>query len=302
MKKTNNKPRLVGAMTQIADRLELREGWYFPHEANIEAQIRIILRQLDSLTLREMAVSFPWPTREMAGAEVLPIRSMRPEEKRRWLQQLLGLLSAEKSKDTAAARGRERNSSASNARFETPRPRSKSPLAPRSQSPRPETPPALAGAPPPTVQLETLSLNAFTDSRSTSSGPSLGSLRRSNATNNKRMSQPPLSESPPRPAAAIPAHVVSPERGPRRFSNSRNLSVPVPVASVDGSLSYAYLSDGEDYMSSGDELYVQPMPSTPGSSPPSRDGGLTRLLSVKRPNDSVLADAMSLALFRMNED
>jgi hypothetical protein len=29
---------------------------------------------------------------------------------------------------------------------------------------------------------------------------------------------------------------------------------------------------------------------------------LTRLLSVKRPNDSVLADAMSLALFRMDED
>ena len=289
-------------MTQIADRLELREGWYFPHEANIEAQIRIILRQLNSLTLREMAVSFPWPTREMAGAEVLPIRSMRPEEKRKWLQQLWGLLSAEKSKETAA-RGRDRNLSASNARFEAPRPRSKSPLAPRSQSPRPETPPALAATPPPAAQLETLSLNAFADSRSTSPGPSLGSLRRSNATNNRRLSQPPLAGAPPPgPGAAIPAHVVSPEQ-PRRFSNSRNLSVPVTVSGADGSLSYAYLSDGEDCMSSGDERYVQSMQSTPGSSPPSRgDGGLTRLLTVKRPNDSVLADAMALAMFRMNED
>jgi hypothetical protein len=29
---------------------------------------------------------------------------------------------------------------------------------------------------------------------------------------------------------------------------------------------------------------------------------LTRLLSVRKPNDSFLADAMSLALFRVNED
>ncbi|KAJ4302486.1 hypothetical protein N0V88_002631 [Collariella sp. IMI 366227] len=89
---------LVGAMNQIAERLEQRDDWTFAHESNIEAQIRIILRQLNSLTLREMAVSFPWPTREMAGAEVLPIRSMRPEEKRKWLQQLWGMLTAEKTK------------------------------------------------------------------------------------------------------------------------------------------------------------------------------------------------------------
>jgi hypothetical protein len=99
-------------MTQLADRLERREDWYFPHEANVEGQVRIILRQLNSLTLREMAVSFPWPTREMAGAEVLPARSMCPhEEKRRWLQQLWAMLSSEKpstgsnSKD-ASSRGR----------------------------------------------------------------------------------------------------------------------------------------------------------------------------------------------------
>ncbi|KAK4151130.1 hypothetical protein C8A00DRAFT_36221 [Chaetomidium leptoderma] len=285
---------LVGAMTQIADRLELRGDWYFPHEANIEAQIRIILRQLNSLTLREMAVSFPWPTREMAGAEVLPIRSMRPEEKRRWLQQLWGLLSAEKSKE-AAGRGRDRISLASNARFEAPRPRSKSPLPSspvgRSQTPRSETPPLAMTAP--VAQLETLSLNAFADNRALS--PTIGSLRRSNATNNnRRLSQSGVSGGV---AAALPAHVVAPERA-RRFSNSRNLAVP----SADGVVNYSYLSDGDEYMSSGDERYVPSM-SSGGNSPPSRgDGGLTRLLSTRRPNDSVLADAMSLALFRVNED
>jgi hypothetical protein len=280
-------------MTQIADRLERRGDWYFPHEANIEAQIRIILRQLNSLTLREMAVSFPWPTREMAGAEVLPIRSMRPEEKRKWLQQLWGLLRDEKSKDSAA-RGREGASSASNARFEAPRPRSKSPMAPRNQSPRTETPPlAITTTVAPVVQLETLSLSAFTDKRAPSPS-SLGTLRRSNAST-RRLSQPGLS--PVSTAGAIPPHVEH----PRRFSNARNLAVP--TAGADGSLNYSYLSDGEDYMSSGDERYAPSMMSTPGSSPTGRgDGGLTRLLSVRKPNDSVLADAMSLALFRVDED
>ncbi|KAK3296614.1 uncharacterized protein B0H64DRAFT_440115 [Chaetomium fimeti] len=291
---------LVGAMTQICDRLELRDDWYFPHESNIEAQIRIILRQLNSLTLREMAVSFPWPTREMAGAEVLPIRSMRPEEKRKWLQNLWSLVRDEKSKDSA--RGRGRSTSASNARFEAPRFRSKSPLAPRSESPRPETPPpAFAGPVPqvppiaPVTQMETLSLNGVARNRSLS--PSPGSLRRSNATNaTRRSSQSGLTPG----AAAIPPHVVGPER-PRRFSHSRTLTVP--TAGADGSLNYSYLSDGEDYMSSGDERNPRSIPSTPGSSPPSRgDGGLTRLLSVRKPNDSFLADAMSLALFRVNED
>ncbi|EAQ85600.1 hypothetical protein CHGG_06853 [Chaetomium globosum CBS 148.51] len=307
---------LVGAMTQIADRLELRDDWYFPHESNIEAQIRIILRQLNSLTLREMAVSFPWPTREMAGAEVLPIRSMRPEEKRKWLQQLWSLVKDEKSKDSA--RGRERSTSTSNARFEAPRPRSKSPLPPRGQSPRPETPPppAFVGGPvpqmpsvAPVAQLESLNLNPLASHRRSLS-PTPGSLRRSNATNAvRRASQ---SGMPPGvgmgvgvgagTAAAIPPHVVGPER-PRRFSNSRTLAVP--TAGMDGSLNYSYLSDGEDYVSSGDERYPRSTPSTtPGSSSPASrgDGGLTRLLSVRKPNDSFLADAMSLALFRVNED
>lgn len=286
-------------MTQIAERLEQRGDWYFPHESNVEAQIRIVLRQLNSLTLREMAVSFPWPTREMAGAEVLPIRSMRPEEKRKWLQQLWGLLTVEKNKE-AAARGRA--SSSSNARFEAPRPRSRSPLPAsiRSQSPRPETPPPpfVSAAPVPVAaQFETLNLNAPGIHRAPS--PSMASLRRSNATNaSRRLSQPGMGA-----PAAIPPHLLPPDR-PRRFSASRNLAVPGVDGS--GSVNYAYLSDGEDYASSGDERYssyarsVSPSP----SASPSRggDGGLTRLLSVKRPNDSVLADAMSLALFRVNED
>ncbi|KAI8290551.1 hypothetical protein K4K60_005098 [Colletotrichum sp. SAR11_57] len=89
---------LVGAMSQIAERLEQRGDWAFQPVANVEPQLRIVLRQLDSETLREMAVSFPWPTREMGGAEVLPLRSMKPEEKQRWLQQLWGLLRDEAQK------------------------------------------------------------------------------------------------------------------------------------------------------------------------------------------------------------
>ncbi len=95
----------------------------YPYEANVEPQLRIVLRQLHSLTLREMAVSFPWPTREMAGAEVLPIRSMKPEEKQKWLRQLWGLLREEKGKETARslspAPPGERAPSSS--RFEAPR-------------------------------------------------------------------------------------------------------------------------------------------------------------------------------------
>jgi 2-polyprenyl-6-methoxyphenol hydroxylase-like FAD-dependent oxidoreductase len=107
---------LVGAMLQIADRLQVREDWPFEPMANVEPQLRNVLRQLTSMTLREMAVSFPWPTREMAGAEILPIRSMRPEEKNKWLQQLWTILRDEKSKGIP---GQLRPSAAS--RFEAPR-------------------------------------------------------------------------------------------------------------------------------------------------------------------------------------
>jgi len=124
---------LVGAMMQIADRLQERADWPFDPIVNIEPQLRIILRQLTSVTLKEMAVSFPWPTREMGGAEVLPIRSMQPEEKNKWLQQLFTLISTEKSKGTAS-----RSRSPSSSRFEAPR----SAPIPRSPSPSPSPSPS----------------------------------------------------------------------------------------------------------------------------------------------------------------
>ncbi len=116
---------LVGAMTQIAERLETRPDWAFEAVANIEPQLRIVLRQLNSVTLKEMAVSFPWPTREMAGAEVLPIRSMKPEEKDKWVQQLWNLVRDDKSKDAFSRfsshfSGAVRSRSPSPSRFEAP--------------------------------------------------------------------------------------------------------------------------------------------------------------------------------------
>ncbi|KAJ4389227.1 hypothetical protein N0V93_006691 [Gnomoniopsis smithogilvyi] len=125
---------LIGAMTQIADRLEKRNDWAFEPVANIEPQLRIVLRQMHSETLREMAVSFPWPTREMGGAEVLPIRSMKPEEKQKWLQSLWNMLRDEKNKERSSGRDVKAPSS-SFARFEAPRPRTPSPLPSRSPSP-----------------------------------------------------------------------------------------------------------------------------------------------------------------------
>lgn len=118
---------LVGAMTQIADRLQRRDDWPYEVVTNVEPQLRIVLRQMDSVTLKEMAVSFPWPTREMAGAEVLPIRSMKPEEKQKWLQNLWGLLRDEKTKEAPAparSDGMSGDQRTSAARFEAPRPAS----------------------------------------------------------------------------------------------------------------------------------------------------------------------------------
>ncbi|KFA78627.1 hypothetical protein S40288_11201 [Stachybotrys chartarum IBT 40288] len=124
---------LVGAMNQIADRLQRRGDWPFEVVANVEPQLRIVLRQLEPATLQEMAVSFPWPTREMAGAEVLPIRSMKPEEKEKWVQQLWRLFKEEREKESvykAPARfdGEARLAVPSASRFEAPR----APVAGRS--------------------------------------------------------------------------------------------------------------------------------------------------------------------------
>lgn len=112
---------LVGAMTQIAARLEERDDWAFGAIQNVEPQLRIVLRQLSSQTLREMAVSFPWPTREMAGAEVLPIRSMKPQEKQKFMQSLWRRLQEEKVKSRSPPRSSSDAASVSSGRYEAPR-------------------------------------------------------------------------------------------------------------------------------------------------------------------------------------
>jgi 2-polyprenyl-6-methoxyphenol hydroxylase-like FAD-dependent oxidoreductase len=89
---------LVGAMLQIASRLQVQANWPFEPLMDLEQQLRTVLGQLTAKTLKEMAVSFPWPTREMSGGEVLPIRSMRPDEKNRWLQQLWTILRDDRNK------------------------------------------------------------------------------------------------------------------------------------------------------------------------------------------------------------
>ncbi|KAM7214167.1 hypothetical protein V8F06_010482 [Rhypophila decipiens] len=277
---------LVGAMTQIAERLEQRADWYFPREVNIEPQIRIVLRQMHSLTLREMAVSFPWPTREMAGAEVLPIRSMKPEEKQKWVQQLWGMLNIERIKEVRE-RARSPGPGAgqgSTARFEAPRARGA-----RSPSPNP---------------VARIKVESPVGSRPTSPQPGTGALdpsalavggaglRRSNA------------------SKSVGGHA-------RRYSNANALPVPVPGpaplptpptdaqyrADNDeyyGNTPIGNLADGVNRISlSANRSYHYKQPQ--GQEVDFGDGGLTRLLSVKRPNGSVLSDAMALALFRVGE-
>lgn len=247
---------LVGAATQIAERLQRRADWPFEVVANVEPQIRIVLRQLSSTTLRQMAVSFPWPTREMAGAEVLPIRSMRPEEKQKWLQQLWGLLRDQEEQQGMGKRlraqsrfdGRAHLPSASLSRFEAPRPSLWS-SAPTSSS---------------------LSLSR---SRASSLVGETGGLKRSNGTRS---------------------------RAPPRVRPSYETSIQSTVASRDSGG-----GDGRD--GNGGEMDLEwtagnPVLSRSGSA----DGsfvGLGRMLSVaQRPGRAVLADAMSLALFRVQGD
>ncbi len=297
---------LVGAMVQIGTRLQRRDDWAFTKIEGMEDQIRIILRHLNSLTLREMAVSFPWPTREMAGAEVLPIRSMKPEEKQKWLQQLWGLINIERSKEKEAKLG---PSTESNARFEAPRARSKSPnpLSRVTSQDRPASPPSVPGG--------AANSNKLLE-------PSVGSLRRSNATN-ARLAPP----SPGLPRA-------------RRHSGAATLGVPgVPyfednnsrvdagvdqnyanfAANTGVSINYGnYSSDYNTYSDASSVTYAVSTFSNdsgyyaddrqPRSQTPASGGGrggevnLTRLLSVKKPSGSVLSDAMALALFRVDED
>ena len=118
-------------MVQIADRLQGRPDWNYETVKNVEPQIRICLRQMQSVTLREMAVSFPWPTREMAGSEVLPLRSMKPAEKQKWLQGLWNRIQEEQKNKAARSQSADVKSDEkiSSGRFEAPRG-----LAPRSRT------------------------------------------------------------------------------------------------------------------------------------------------------------------------
>ncbi|CCC13434.1 unnamed protein product [Sordaria macrospora k-hell] len=255
---------LVGAMTQIADRLEQREDWYFKPEINVEAQIRIVLRQMHSLTLREMAVSFPWPTREMAGAEVLPCRSAKPEPsetskkaEQKWLQQLWGII----SKDPSAERKPRLPGSASggsSGRFEAPR-FTVPGLRSKSSSPKlrnggfmdeKQSPPMPMGHPLMARQQQ----QGMRSGSSSRAGSPSASLRRSNA-------------------------------GKRVGSIS---SLPVPLEFGGGEMGGRQRSCSVNPGAQGQEA---------GSS-----GGLTRLMSVKRqPNQTMLCEAMALALFGVGE-
>ncbi|KAI8216856.1 hypothetical protein K4K53_009740 [Colletotrichum sp. SAR 10_77] len=67
---------LVGTMRRDAVRIQQRPDWAFEQETNLEYQLRDILEKMDPISLQEMAATFPWPTREMAGAEVMPMRSV----------------------------------------------------------------------------------------------------------------------------------------------------------------------------------------------------------------------------------
>ncbi|KAK3352162.1 hypothetical protein B0H65DRAFT_420161 [Neurospora tetraspora] len=253
---------LVGAMTQIADRLEQREDWYFKPEINVEAQIRIVLRQMHSLTLREMAVSFPWPTREMAGAEVLPCRSAKSEPpetskkaEQKWLQQLWGIISKEPS---AERRPRLPGSASggSSGRFEAPRftvptLRSKSP-SPKLRNggfvDEKQRPPMPMGHP--LMAQQGMGLGS-------SSGSPPGSLRRCNAS--------------------------------KRVGSISSLPVPSEFGAVEaGAMGGRQRSVSVNTGAQGQEARS--------------DGGLTRLMSVKRqPNQTMLCEAMALALFGVGE-
>ncbi|KAK6854155.1 hypothetical protein PG995_009248 [Apiospora arundinis] len=262
---------LVGAATQIAERLQRRADWPFEVVANVEPQIRIVLRQLSSATLRQMAVSFPWPTREMAGAEVLPVRSMQPEEKQKWLQQLWGLLRDEQQQQQhqqqqegwgkhvrAQSRfdGRAHASSASLSRFEAPRPSSWS--------------------------LPSSSSSPLARSRASSVVGETGGLKRSNGT---RSAAPP------------------------RFRTSYETSIRSTVTSRRSGEGGRGGEDGAARDRSPGNPVLSPRP-TSASGNHDNDGvavvtadGLGRMLSVaRRPGRAVLADAMSLALFRVQGD
>lgn len=233
---------LVGAMVQIADRLQGRSDWPFPWIDNVEPQLRIVLRQLDSVTLKEMAVSFPWPTREMAGAEVLPVRTMKEPEKQQWMMALWSRMRDETKKLAPTKTEPERpGRPVSSSRFEAPR--STSPLPVRARSP----------------------------------SPAVGSLRRSNATQSVRRANGPI----------VP--IMNGDN-----SRSRTDSLGVPDDSLARSRSNSLTVPGAD------QGFGRSRSPSPGG--PNGQVSLGRMLTIhKKPTKNMLDEALSLALFRMQE-
>ncbi len=271
---------LVGAMTQIANRLEQRRDWAFGPVANVEPQLRIVLRQLHSATLREMAVSFPWPTREMAGAEVLPCRSMKPDEKKRWLQQLWAMLRDERSAETGGgSRGRSSRpppqEGSSSGRFEAPRTR---PLAR-------DTTPARSREPSPSAASSAASVFSAVSAVSTAAATSAALV--------SPVPSPPSRDTSPVAFAAATAGVGISRSNARRMSmNTVARFEQLHLHGASNSLVLPY----------GSGTSRSPSPSPLPSPLPSGEVPLERLLSVnRRPGRSMLADAMSLALFRVED-
>ncbi|CAP61005.1 uncharacterized protein PODANS_2_14030 [Podospora anserina S mat+] len=266
---------LVGAMVQIASRLEQRRDWHFPPEANIEPQIRIVLRQLHSQTLREMAVSFPWPTREMTGAEVLPIRSTKPMEKVAWLESVWKLLDRD-SRKKDASRGASPGPANLYENMRMNAQRSKSPMRGRDLSPqRSLSPPGEMGNM--AAQMEGLSMN--------------GGLGITNSSGNVQRSAGTLSRRSAVKERVLPSPVSSVSSNDRwRHPNlSQNLDVPCMGGNGD-----RYQSPARRSRSPG-PIAVSPVSPDPAIN-------LTRMLSVKRPPGSMFSDAMALALFRVDDD
>ena len=269
---------LVGAMTQIGARLQGRNDWNYDIVPNVEPQIRIVLRQMRSLTLREMAVSFPWPTREMAGAEVLPIRTMKPEEKQTWVNQLWKMLTDEKDKDKgkkSEAAVKLEGEVIPTGRFEAPK-QQPGMTRPRSRSPNPA------------ALLEVNSAAAGlkrSGARSVRSNAPRATITKGIEDGLDTMSI----------AGDYGDALAAEEFMSRPRSHSRSGSLAVPGDEEDD-------RRGRSSSRGGDSLGV---PTTNGHARKmsSAGDGLVRLMSTRqKPGNSVLTEAMSLALFRVGDE
>ncbi|KAI6781955.1 uncharacterized protein J7T54_005166 [Emericellopsis cladophorae] len=233
---------LVGAMVQIASRLETRRDWPFEVVPNIAPQIRIVLRQLRARTLREMAVSFPWPTREMGGAEVLPLRSMKVEEKQRWMQGLWKMMTM---RDEGGAKDKENAAKLAAA--------------------------ARLGEAPSTSRFE---------------------APKSNGDSNKRNSLQVPGQVPGQAPGGGGGGDGGLDRGLKR-SGAMSIRSPGGAGGVEGRRGRASSITSEVSALSTSR---EPSPASSG------EIGLVRLMSTRKPGKAVFDDALSLALFRLDED